>query len=94
MHPERYREFPDRLEYELDGEHFLEEFLSVECPLCGEITLRVVTNYRVTYYVHVRDGTNFEDYCQANRGSESIPEPILYTPFEGSSVISLVEAIW
>lgn len=94
MHPEKFRDFGDRLEYELDDEHFLEEFIYVECPLCGETTLRVVTNHRVTYYVHVKDGTNFENYCQANRGTESIPEPILYMPYDGKSVISLVEALW
>ncbi|KKM25865.1 hypothetical protein LCGC14_1590740 [marine sediment metagenome] len=94
MKPENYRELSDRLEYTLAGEYFVEEFICVDCPLCGETTLRVVTSYQLTHYVHVRHGTNQEDYCTVERGEAIIPRALLYMPHEGVSVISLVEGLW
>lgn len=94
MHPENFREFEDRMEYTLDDIHYVEEFLCVKCPECGETTMRVLTNHSDTYYVHVRDGTNHESYCSTKRGEENIPDALLYTPYEGTLVISLVDAIW
>ncbi len=94
MKPENYREFPDRLEYTLGGEHFVEEFISIECPECGETTLRIVTSYALTHYVHVRHGTNQEDYCTVKRGEDTIPSGVLFTLYEGTRVISLAEGVW
>ncbi len=89
-----YREFRDRLEYTLDKEFYLEEFLSYQCPECGVTTLRIVTSYMLTHYVHVIDGTNQEDFCTVYRGQGFIPDALLFTQHEGASVISLTEGLW
>ena len=94
MEYESYREFDDRIEFDLEGKHLLEEFLCVSCPECGETTMRILTSYIVTYYVHVIDGTNHESYCQVERGSDLIPDALLYTPYEGVPVISITEGLW
>ena len=89
-----YRELSDRLEYTLDDEFYLEELISIECPECGETTLRIVTTYELTHYVHINDGTNQEDYCTIYRGQDFIPDALLYVPYEGTSVISITEGMW
>ncbi len=94
MQPENYREFVDRLEYTLGGEHFVEEFITVECPLCTETTLRVVTSRSLTHYVHVRHGTNQEDYCTVERGEDTIPDGLMFMQHEGALVVSLLEGMW
>lgn len=94
MDPTRFRELSDRLEYELGPHHYLEEWLRVECPICGKETTRIVTNYSNTYYCHRKSGTNVETNCPSERGTETIPDPLLHMPHEGKSVISLVEGLW
>ncbi len=88
------REFEDRMEYDVDGEHFLDEFLCVNCPECGQTTDRVVTSYSVTYYIHIVDDPNHESYCEVKRGKDLIPDALLFVPYEGVSVISLTEGLW
>jgi hypothetical protein len=89
-----YREFSDRIEFVMDGVRYVEEDLCVKCPECGEPTSRIVTSYNETAYVHVIEKNNHESYCMINRGMEVIPDPMLFTIYEGARVISLVEALW
>ena len=94
MSVEILKRFSDRIEFTVNGQYFVEEFLNVKCPECGEITNRIITAYNNTFYIHTEDGKNTEDYCQINRGEEKIPHALLYTLHDDMSVISLVEGLW
>jgi len=68
-----YMDLADRTEFTTKEGTFVEEFLCVECPECGQQTIRIVTGSDLTYYVHGGDR-----YCKVTRGTEFVDDAIIY----------------
>lgn len=74
----------DRTEFTTKEGDFVEEFMCVDCPQCGVLATSTVTGKDCTWYVHGRTA------CKVRRGSELIPEPIMYAKAENVELHDLV----
>lgn len=81
----KFKDLADRTEFTTKEGTFVEEFLCVVCPECGQQTIRIVTGSDLTYYVHGGD-----EYCKVQRGQEFIPDALMYAKAENVELHDLV----
>jgi len=89
----------DRTEFREELDVYVEEWITLECEKCGQLTDKVITGPDRTYYGHefTPDGEAIV-WCIIQRGQNFIPDALLYaqeTLGDNNRVrISVAEACW
>lgn len=93
------RVLSDRTEFRHEDNVLVEEYLTIECEKCGQLTDFIVTSPDRTYYCHefTVAGEKLQ-VCVIERGQNFIPDALLYAQEvrgdHNRVLVSTAEACW